>query len=138
MISRSFVRHSLKTLTPTLFLLFCCSIVGSAQTPSDVQELGPRAMSISFKDTTLKVAIQSVGKQLNLNVRFDEAIKDSEKITIELRDVSLEQALKIFLVAKRLQARIIEEKTIIVFLDNADNRQKYGQYELWPAKSDGR
>ncbi len=138
MINRSFVRHSLKTLTPAVFLLLCYSIVGLAQTPSDVQELGPRTMSISFKDTSLKTAIQSVGKQLNLNVRFDEAIKDGEKITIELRDVSLETALKIFLLAKRLQARIIEENTIIVFPDNADNRQKYGQYELWPAKSDGK
>jgi len=138
MVNRSFVRHSLKTLTPALFLLLCCSIVGLAQTPSDVQELGSRAMSIVFKDTSLKTAIQSVGKQLNLNVKFDEAVKDSEKLTIELRDVSLEQALKIFFVAKKLQARILEENTIIVYPDNADNRQKYGQYELWPPKSDGR
>ncbi|MGE3436789.1 MAG: STN domain-containing protein [Blastocatellales bacterium] len=95
------------------------------------------AQIISFKDTSLKAAINSVGKQLNLNVVFDEAIKDSEKLTLELREVSFEQALKIFLVAKRLQARIIEENTIIVFPDNATNRERYGQYELWPAKSGG-
>ncbi|MGE0127054.1 MAG: STN domain-containing protein [Blastocatellales bacterium] len=137
MINRSFVQRSRKILASALFLLLCCSGAALAQTPSDVQELGNVAQIISFKDTSLKAAINSVGKQLNLNVVFDEAIKDSEKLTLELREVSFEQALKIFLVAKRLQARIIEENTIIVFPDNATNRERYGQYELWPAKSGG-
>ena len=52
-------------------------------------------------------------------------------------DVTIEQALKTILEDKKLQARIIEEKTIIVFPDNEAKRKKYEQYELWPAKSDG-
>jgi hypothetical protein len=60
----------------------------------------------------------------------------TDTLTIMLKDVTIEQTIKIVLVAKRLQARIIEVKKIIVFLDHEANRQKYGQYELWPAKSD--
>jgi type II secretory pathway component GspD/PulD (secretin) len=107
-----------------------------AQSPSETQDSTVMAHSINMNNMSLKTAINSVGKQLNLNIVFDEGIRDSEKLTIELKDVSLQQALKIFLVAKRLQARIIEEKTIIVFYDNETNRQRYAQYELWPAKSD--
>lgn len=136
MISRNSARQSLKTLIAALFLLLCCSGAGLAQTPSDVQELGRVASTISFRNTSLKAAVNAVGKQLNLNVVFDDAIKDGEKLTLELRDVSFEQALKIILVAKSLQARIIEENTIIVYPDNEANRERYGQYELWPAKSD--
>jgi hypothetical protein len=50
--------------------------------------------------------------------------------------VTLEQALKIILEEKKLQARIMEEKTIIVFPDNEAKRKKYEQYQLWTAKSD--
>lgn len=137
MVSRNFVRESLRTLVAALFLPLCCSGAALAQSPSDVQELGPIAQTIMFKDTSLKPAINSVGNQLNLKVVFDEAVRDSEKITIELRDVYLKDALKIIFTAKRLQARIIEENTIIVFPDNEANRQRYEQYELWPAKSGG-
>lgn len=137
MISRNFVQQSLKTLAPAVFLMICCSGVALAQSQSEAQESGQVAQSIAFKNTSLKVAIETVGKQMRLNVVFDEGVKDSEKLTLELKDVTFEQALKIFLVAKRLQARIIEEKTIIVFPDNETNRQRYAQYELWPAKSEG-
>jgi len=44
--------------------------------------------------------------------------------------------MKIILIQKKLQARTIEENTIIIFPDNETNRQRYGQDEIWPSKSD--
>ena len=136
MISRNVIRQSLKTLTPTLFLLLCSSISAIAQSPSEPQEPGEKdRTTINMNNAPVKNAINTLGKQMGLNVVFDDTIKDS-RLTIMLKDVTLEQGLKIFLVAKGLQARVIEEKTIIVFPDNEANRQKYKQHELWPAKSD--
>src|SRR5262249_11305673 len=131
------VRQALKTVGAMIFLLLCCSTGALAQSPSETQELGHDKQTINFKRLSVKTAINAVGKQLNLKVVYDDMVKDSDKLTLELEDVSLEQALKIFLVAKRLQARILEENTIIVFPDNEANVQRYGQYELWPAKSGG-
>jgi type II secretory pathway component GspD/PulD (secretin) len=140
MINYNFVRGTLKTMGAIAFLLFSCSISAFAQSPLETQELTltTMAQTINLKDTSLKAAISSVGKQLDLNIVYDDAIRDSERLTIELKDVSFQQALKIFLIAKKLQARIIEEKTIIVFYDNEPNRQRYAQYDLWPAKADGK
>src|SRR5262245_25002960 len=118
-------QQPLKTLTVALFLLICFSIGAFAQSPSEEQEL------ISFKGAPLKAAIYSLGTQVGLKILFDEAIKDSEMISIELRDVSFKKALEISLLAKKMQAGIIAEKTIIVYPDNGDNRQKYGEYQLW-------
>jgi hypothetical protein len=50
--------------------------------------------------------------------------------------VTAKQVMKIILIQKKLQARNIEENTIIIFPDNETNRQRYGQYEIWPSKSD--
>ena len=50
--------------------------------------------------------------------------------------VTAKQVMKIILIQKKLQARTIEENTIIIFPDNETNRQRYGQYEIWPSKSD--
>jgi type II secretory pathway component GspD/PulD (secretin) len=136
MISHDVIRQFLKTLTPALFLLFCGSIDVFAQSPSESQASGQKERYIiKFQNTSAKVAIAVVGKQMDLNVLFDETVKD-DRLTIELPDVTLEQALKTILETKKLQARIIEEKTIIVFPDNEANQQKYKQHELWPAKSD--
>ena len=137
MISLNVIRQSLKNLAPALFLLLCCSICAFAQSPAEPQESGKKdRQSVTFQNNFTKVAIFVVGKQLGLNVMFDETVKQ-DRLSIDLNDVTLKQALKIILEAKNLQARIIKEKKIIVFPDNEANREKYGQYELWPAKSDG-
>ena len=136
MISRNLHRQFLKNLTPALFLLLCCSISAFSQSPSESQESGQKERKpITFQNILAKAAISVLGKQMGLDVVFDETVKE-DRLTIELTDVTLEQALKIILEEKKLQARIIEEKSIIVFPDNEAKRKKYEQYELWPAKSD--
>ena len=134
---RNFNRHALKTISSALFILLCCSIGAFAQSPSEHKSSGQKDLSkITFNSTPVKAAISAVVSQLGLNVVFDDSVRD-DRLTIELNDVTMEQGLKIILVAKKLEARIIEEKTIIVFPDNNTNRHRYEQYELWPAKTDG-
>src|SRR5215468_4164820 len=137
MISRNLIRQALKYLAPALFLLLCCSISAIAQTPSEPKESGQKERRpITFQNILAKAAISVLGKQMDLNVLFDETVRE-DRLSIELTDVTLEQALKIILEEKKLQARIMEDKTIIVFPDNEAKRKKYEQYELWPVKSDG-
>jgi hypothetical protein len=139
LISRNFVQQSLKTLAPGLFLLFCFSIGESARSTSKAREPRPESPDVEFKysGTRVKVAIAAMGEGIGLKVEFDESVNESEVIYIEGKDVTGEQALKILLAAKSLQARIIEENKIIVFPDNEANCQKYGRYEPWPAQSCG-
>jgi type II secretory pathway component GspD/PulD (secretin) len=135
MISRNVIRQSLKTLAPAMFLLLCCSIGAFAQATAKTQESTQTTKEVAFKDAGLKTTISSLGSQINLNVVFDDAVKD-DRLTLELKDVTAKQVMKIILIQKKLQARTIEENTIIVFPDNETNRQRYGQYEIWPSKSE--
>src|SRR5262245_34255419 len=135
MISRNVIRQSMKILAPAVFLLLCCSIGAFAQSTAKTQDPTQMTKEVSFKDAGLKTTISSIGNQINLNVVFDDQVKD-DRLTLELKDVTAKQVMKIILIQKRLQARTIEENTIIVFPDNETNRQRYSQYEIWPAKSD--
>src|SRR5262249_2365853 len=103
MISRVFAHQFLMILAPTVFLLFCCPMSASAQTPRDAAGTEQK-VRVVFKDTPVKTAIRDLGRQLTLNVVFDDTIKDSDKLNIELTDVSYEQALMIVFVAKGLQS----------------------------------
>ena len=135
MFSRNLIRQSLMNLAPALFLLLCCSMSAFAQSQSETQKSEQNAQNVSYKDAALKTVISSLGTQLNLNVVFDDSMRD-DRLNVELMDVTAKQVMKIILIQKKLQARTIEEKTIIVFPDNATNSKRYSQYEIWPAKSD--
>lgn len=135
MISRDDIRKSLKPLASVIFILLCCSIGAFAQSAPVTQESKQSAKAFSFTEASLKAAINAIGSQLNLNVVFDDSVRD-DKISLDLKDVTAKQVMKIILIQKKLQARTIEENTIIVFPDNEQNRRRYSEYELWPAKTD--
>ncbi len=135
MISRQVV-FSRKAAFSLRLVFFCLPLAAFAQSSDQDEKKVGVAKDIVFRDTSLKVALQALGKQIDLNVVFDESVKDSSKLTIELHEVTLEAAMKIIFIQARLQARLIEEKTIIVFADNPINRHRFSEHKPWPAKPD--
>lgn len=74
-----------------------------------------KAISLQFKDTPLKDALQAIGKNSNINIVMnvsrleEEGITAKTPINIEVRDVSLRSALKIMLQPLKLVAMIEDE-----------------------------
>jgi hypothetical protein len=131
MISRNSIQRPLQTLAPVVYLLLCSTLSAAfAQLPSKPQEL----IRILFKNSTLKIAVSHVGKQMGLRVVYDDTVKD-DSLSIELIDVTPEQGMKLIFDQVKLRARIMEANTIIVYPDDEANHKKYEQYDLWPAKS---
>src|SRR5262249_49284413 len=86
MIRGNVIRRSVQTLAPVMFLLLCSSISSFAESPSKPQEL----IRIVFKNSTVKIAVSFMGKQMGLNVVFDDSVKD-DSLSIKLTDVTPEQ-----------------------------------------------
>ncbi|HUO84756.1 MAG TPA: secretin N-terminal domain-containing protein [Thermoanaerobaculia bacterium] len=82
-------------------------------------------ISLSFpKDTNVKDIYRALGNAFGINVMFDQRVKD-DKITIELRDVTAQQALERVMQAAGHFYKVLDEKTIIVVPDSAQTRREY-------------
>jgi general secretion pathway protein D len=95
------------------------------QLASKSRPRGEVAQTVNFKDTAFKVVVNSIAKQLNLNVVFDESIKDSDRVTVDLQDVTLARALDIILLQKKAVFEQVDRRTIFVYIDNGTNRQRF-------------
>jgi len=122
-----------KTLLSILFVLVCLPIAGFAQSAEQNQEEDKATQKIAFKDASLKSALAVMGKQLKMNVVYDDTVKDT-KLNIELSDVTIKAAMKIIFVQQRLQARLIEDKTILIIPDNETIWRRYEKYKVWPVE----
>lgn len=116
-----------------LFTLCCASSVNLAQASKSNSS---QVMVVSYQEMELKQVIKNLAAQLKWNVVFDETFRNEPKYDLDLKDVTLEAALKIVLIHKHLMARIIEDKTIIIFADNPTNRARFEEFPAWPAKYD--
>ena len=125
-----------KTFLPILFVLLiltCLPIAGWGQSAESPQDEEKALQNIAFRDASLKAALATMGKQLKINVVYDDAVKDI-RLSIELKDVTIKAAMKIILIQQHLQARLIEDKTILIFPDNETNRKRYEPYKVWPGE----
>jgi hypothetical protein len=61
---------------------------------------------------------------LDLNVVFDESVKDSP-VTIELNEVTMAKALDIILKIYKYSFEQVDNRTILVYADNPTNRPRF-------------
>lgn len=97
--------------------------------PSDdwliiLQELGrkERPKKYDFRGKPLHISITDLAKKLDYRVIFDETVKD-KKLDLEFHDLTPMKAMVSLLLVERLQARVLDERTVLVFVD------KTGKYE---------
>lgn len=76
----------------------------------------------SFKGKSLLASITDLARKLDYVVIFDEAVKE-KKLDLEFLDVTPTNAMVLLLLAEKLQARVLDERTVLVFVD------KTGKYE---------
>jgi general secretion pathway protein D len=77
-------------------------------------------------EVNLRSIYQALGKHARINIIFDEQFRDAP-FSIELVDMSFEQALYYLCMASKNFYRIVDEKTVVVA---PDLPQKRAQYEL--------
>lgn len=82
-------------------------------------------ISLSFpKETNVKDIYRALGNAFGVNVMFDQRLTD-DKISIELRNVTAQEALERVMQAATHFYKVLDEQTIIVIPDNAQTRREY-------------
>lgn len=97
-------------------------------TKSQPPQLSPTSdlpISLSFPhETPVKEIYKALGNAFGINILFDQAVKD-DRIAIELKDVTAQQALERLMQAANHFYKALDEKTIIVVPDNPQARRDY-------------
>ena len=89
-----------------------------------VINLKEKLPKLSFNNTSLKGILDFIGISAGINVTYEATYRDVP-YTINLEDVTAEQALQQIMLANTLFYKIVNSKTIMVIPDNAANRSKY-------------
>jgi len=105
---------------------------GAALTPAGNQiapasRRGPSReplQAVSYNNAGLKASISNLGKQLGLNVLFDETVRENP-FSISLQNVSLPKAFDMVLLQNKLTFEQVDRRTILIYQDNQQNRLRF-------------
>src|ERR1041385_4065888 len=94
--------------------------------PPQLNPASDQPISLSFPhETPVKEIYKALGNAFGINVLFDQAIKDSDRLAIELKDVTAQDALERVMQAANHFYKVLDEHTIIVVPDNPQARRDY-------------
>jgi general secretion pathway protein D len=78
------------------------------------------------KGSKFKTVVSNLGKQLDLNVVYDDSVKDSQVIdNLDLNNVTIAKALDIILRTYKFSFELVDRRTILVYADNGTNRPRF-------------
>ncbi len=108
-----------------------------APTPAEMLYEPPVKLAVSdqpitlkfSRDVSLKSIFQALSKYAEVNIIFDDGFRD-KPFSIDLTDMSFEQALARLCMASKHFFRVVDEKTVLVLVDQPQNRMKYEQQAI--------
>jgi len=93
--------------------------------PPQLNPTSDQPISLSFpQERPIKEIYKALGNAFGINILFDQAVKD-DRIAIELKDVTAQQALERVMQAANHFYKALDEHTIIVVPDNPQARRDY-------------
>lgn len=82
-----------------------------------------KPITIDFKDATVKQVFEVIARSSGLNILFDREVRTDQKMSIFLKNSTIETALYYALVTNQLERRTLDSNTIMVY-PNSPGKQK--------------
>ena len=101
-------------------------------TPADIRP-APSSKSrdlvhtIQFAAANLRQVIEVMAEYLELNVLFDESFRNDTNFRVKLNNVTMARALDLVFLQSHHVFEQVDRRTILIYSDNATNRQRYEQ-----------
>ncbi|CAN5670777.1 hypothetical protein BH18ACI5_BH18ACI5_07250 [soil metagenome] len=86
--------------------------------------LQERLPKLSFNNSSLKGILDFIGTSAGINITYENTFRDVS-FTVNLEDVTAEQALQQIMIATNHFYKVLNAKTILVIPENAANHSKY-------------
>ena len=84
-----------------------------------------KPVTLEFRETGLRNIFEIISRTGNINFIFDKEVKADTKATIFVRNIRIEDAIKILLSTNQLQHKMLSENTILIYPNTPSKLKEY-------------
>lgn len=74
-----------------------------------------KLVTLEFRDAPLRTVFESLARSSSVNFVFDKDVRPDTRVTVFLRDVALEDAIRVILATQQLDHKLLNESTVMVY-----------------------
>ncbi len=102
--------------------------MAAAVTPPSTLNLAlKKPITLEFQDATIKEVFATISRVAGLNFVFDKDIKPELKVTVFVKNTSIEDAVKLLLVTNQLGQEVLSENTVLIYPNTPAKNHDYQQ-----------
>lgn len=84
-----------------------------------------KPVSLEFRDASLRSVFEILAKVSGINFVYDKDIRPDLKVTIFVKDTSIEDAIKLLAVTNQLEYRVLNENSILIYPNTPQKIKDY-------------
>ena len=85
-----------------------------------------KPVTLEFREATLRNVFEALGRSSGVNFVFDKEVRGDAKINVFLRDVTLDEAMRVILASQQLDRKLLNDNTVFIF-PNTPSKQREHQ-----------
>ncbi len=96
----------------------------------DGQQTGIRTkvktpVSLEFREAPIKLVLDALGRAGGINFVLDKDVKPDLKTTVSLKNVRMEDGLRLVMTSNQLEYKVLNENSILVYPSNPQKQREY-------------
>ncbi len=95
--------------------------------PSIIKLALKKPLALEFQDAPIKAVFEVISRVAGLNFVFDKDIKPDLKVTIFVKNTTVEDAVKLLLVTNQLGQEMLSENTLLIYPNTPAKNHDYQQ-----------
>jgi general secretion pathway protein D len=93
--------------------------------PSGFKMALNKPMTLEFRDAALKSVFEVLARSSGVNFVFDKDVRSDAKVTIFVRNSSLDEVIRLILATQQLERKFLNENSILIYPNNPVKAKDY-------------
>ena len=109
--------------------------------PATLSAAFQKPVGLEFREATLRQVFEALARSTGVNFVFDKDVRGDAKVTVFLRQVSLDEALRVILATQQLDRKLLNDTTVLVYPNTAAKQREHQELvtrTLYLANADAR
>ena len=90
-----------------------------------LQSTEKKPVNLEFRDANLKIVFEALARSTGVNFILDKDVRPDLRTTVFMRQASLEDAIDLILQTNRLEKKVLNRNTILIYPNTPDKLKEY-------------
>ncbi|BCM25646.1 secretin N-terminal domain-containing protein [Methyloradius palustris] len=81
----------------------------------EIKSAFKKPITLEFKDIPIKSVFEFISRASNINFTFDQELRSDQRISIYVRNTTIEDAIQVILTTNQLQKKVLNDNTLLIY-----------------------